>query len=367
MIKTIYKKDIPEFLNTQEFWNGPFLSITKHRLQAHYTNPSCDDDDIVLLLAYLEDEIVGYMGVFMDYITINNTTQKIGWLSTWWVHPKTKGTGIGRSILAKMYDSLDGKIGISQFTPSAKRVYTKSGNFVDLKQNPGYKFVFRSNVGVVLPLMSKSFEKWRPFLNVADSIVNAFINRKIGLHSWWAKRKTKEISLEYVNGFDRELQDFVASKSDNHLSQKKPEFFAWLKANHWVQEAPVIARVPLEKYQFSMSAQHFNIYLIKVSKNNQTIGFIVLQRKNTLLKMLFAYYEKDHIAQISRIIRMHCYQLNIKEFVCYDPAINSEIKASKTILYKRKKLKESIISKAFGETNFDDYEFNYGDGDCSFA
>ena len=76
MIKKVFKKDITEYIQNTTFWNQSFLSITKHRLYSHYMNPNCDDDDIVLLLAYLDDEVVGYMGVFIDVIKIKGNKRK---------------------------------------------------------------------------------------------------------------------------------------------------------------------------------------------------------------------------------------------------------------------------------------------------
>jgi len=70
LIKKILKKNIPELLNDNKFWSNSFLSITKHRLYSHYLNPYLDDNDVVLLLALKNGEIVGYMGVFVDYINI---------------------------------------------------------------------------------------------------------------------------------------------------------------------------------------------------------------------------------------------------------------------------------------------------------
>jgi GNAT superfamily N-acetyltransferase len=106
---------------------------------------------LALLLGYTDGQLVGYMGVFTDKIILDGKPNKIGWLSTWWVHPKTKGSGIGREILNTMYESLNGQIGISQFTPSAKRVYDKSGYFYTLKESKGIKAVLRSNFGFCGP------------------------------------------------------------------------------------------------------------------------------------------------------------------------------------------------------------------------
>lgn len=144
-IKKIYKKDIVNLLSDASFWKHSFLSISKHRLYAHYKNPNLSDDNIVLLLYLLNKELVGYMSVFIDAISIDGLHKKRGWLSTWWVHPKTKGSGIGREILNTMYAKLPGQMGISQFTPSAKRVYDKSAYFTTFKGNISIKAVLRSN------------------------------------------------------------------------------------------------------------------------------------------------------------------------------------------------------------------------------
>lgn len=61
-IKKINKKDIPELLSDNQFWNHSFLPISKHRLYAHHKNPNLEDNDIVLILSYLNNELVGYMG-----------------------------------------------------------------------------------------------------------------------------------------------------------------------------------------------------------------------------------------------------------------------------------------------------------------
>ena len=50
-IKKILKKDVPKLLLDNTFWNFSFLTISKHRLLAHYKNPIIEENDIVLLLA----------------------------------------------------------------------------------------------------------------------------------------------------------------------------------------------------------------------------------------------------------------------------------------------------------------------------
>ncbi|TPN86151.1 GNAT family N-acetyltransferase [Aquimarina algicola] len=367
-IKQVLKKEIPDVLQNPEYWNGSFLPVSKHRLYAHYKNPTCDDDDVVLLLGYLNDELVGYMGVFIDKIKLDGHEQKIGWLSTWWVHPKTKGTGIGRKILNTMYGVQGGKIGISQFTPSAKRVYDKSGYFVTLKESKGIKGVLRSNLSFVIPIVLPKLSKFRGLLVKADHFFDVFVNVKISLQRFGVRKRVNSCQLEYLNILDPEAIDLIEKYGKSHISPKGAAFFEWLKAYHWVQDAPLLSNTQKDKYAFSMVDRSFSVYLIKVIKQNKPIGFIVLQKRHRTMKVLFAYYDQGQYSkELADIVKLHCIDQNIREVICYDPGICFQIQRSWLFLYKTKKNKQSIISKTFGKTNFDDVFMNFGDGDCSFA
>lgn len=366
-IKKIYKKDIPGLLRDDSFWNHGFLSVSKHRLLAHLRNPGSDDNDIVLLLAYLNQELVGYMGVFTDKIVLDGNEQKIGWLSTWWVHPKTKGSGIGREILDTMYAANDGKIGISQFTPSAKRVYDKSGYFYNLKENHGIKAVLRSNLAFVVPATFPKLKPLQSLFNGLDHFANFFINMRLEFQKIFVRKKLKNTSVEYLNAIDADTRRLIQKHSHNHISKKTDAFFEWLKAYYWVQDAPLLSLTKKSRYEFSMCDKGFNIYFIKILENDICKGFAVLQKRNHVCKILFAYFDQADAAVVSNVIKLQCTEQNVREIICYDEAITANFRRSFLFLYKTRKVKHSIISKAFNKENFDDIVMNFGDGDCSFA
>ena len=133
-----------------------------------------------------------------------------------------------------------------------------------------------------------------------------------------------------------------------------------------MQESPLEENTFHNNYEFSMGAKKFNIYMIKIIKKGKICGFLVLQRKNHLLKVLFSYHENSQ-QLIANIILMHVFRLKVKEILCYDKDINKVIISKQLHLYKRNKIKESIISKVFEETNYENYQLNLGDGDCCFA
>ncbi|HLA54881.1 MAG TPA: GNAT family N-acetyltransferase [Flavobacterium sp.] len=366
-IKKIYKKDIPGLLSNVEFWKNSFLAISRHRLHAHLKNPTSDDTDVVLLLAYLNQELVGYMGVYIDKIILDGAETKIGWLSTWWVHPKTKGSGIGREILNTMYEANNGKIGISQFTPSAKRVYDKSGYFATLKKSVGIKGILKSHTAYLIPQLYPKMNFLKPGFALLDFLINALVSVKLLFLEQVIKKRLQNIKVDYLTTPDAETIEIIKAHNSHHISEKSPDFFEWLKACHWVEEAPLLEFTDKSKYEFSMYDKSFAIYLVKVTENNRCIGFFVLQKRNVMVKLLFAYYDGKDSEKITDIIKLQCLAQNTREIICYDPKICAVLKKSHIFLYRRKKVKESIISKAFGKIDFEDVIVNFGDGDCSFA
>jgi len=367
-IKTVLKKDIPHLLNTEAIWNMEFLVSSKHRLIAHYHNPNLEDEDIVLQLGYLNNELLGYIGVFTDYINCKDASEKVGWLSTWWVHPKSKGSGLGRALLDKMYQDFEGKIGISQFTPSAKRVYDKSGYFNDFKLSEGFKFAIRSNLKNVLPLINPRLKKYN--FNGLDYIINIWFNFYHTFSKKNLRKKIpKDISVEYLSEIDSETSSFIKKNQENDIFRKSSDFFNWIKKYPWILPAPLHQFSKKEQYEFSMfSEEKFDYSFLKITQNNKIIGFTVLQQRDYSGKVLFSYFDKKNSKVISDIILLHFLNTKVRDFICYERLICDYLKTKKFLfIYKNRKVKHAIISKSFDLTEIEHLRFQYGDGDCAFA
>ena len=119
--------------------------------------------------------------------------------------------------------------------------------------------------------------------------------------------------------------------------------------------------------RFLFMTRKFNIYLMKIVQNQECIGFVVLQRRNYVCKILFSYCDEKHAEIAANCIKLQAIAQDLREIICYDEAINRHLKKSLIFLYKTKKLKQSIISKEFKKQDFNDTVVNFGDGDCSFA
>src|ERR1700733_1651304 len=101
VIKKIPLKDLVDFANQvdeQTPLDG-VLPITRQRARSQSQNPFASPDDVALLVAYRNDTCVGYLGVVPGAIQVspagvNGGCRKVFWLSTWYVSPKARDSGV---------------------------------------------------------------------------------------------------------------------------------------------------------------------------------------------------------------------------------------------------------------------------------
>ena len=84
-IKTFTIVDLKAALGSKKFWMTNVLPITKHRALSYCQNPRAGSNDPVLLVAYQDNQVIGYLGILPDKIFVNDTVYKLGWLTSWWV------------------------------------------------------------------------------------------------------------------------------------------------------------------------------------------------------------------------------------------------------------------------------------------
>jgi hypothetical protein len=120
-IKAFTVADLKTALLSEDFWLTKTLPITKHRALSHSHNPRADKDDPVLLVAYQDSQVIGYLGILPDKIFVNNAVYKFGWLTSWWVDPSCATTGVGAILLFKALNAYQQQLGVSGGSKEARK------------------------------------------------------------------------------------------------------------------------------------------------------------------------------------------------------------------------------------------------------
>lgn len=360
------KKDIPEMLNDARLWNQDFLATTKQRLNVHYNNPAMDDVDVVLIVAWYETNMIGYIGGFSDFVSSSSGYEKITWLHSWWMNPEYRFTKAGLMLFEKIYEACNGRIGISQFTPSAGRIYDKSGKFNVLTVMNGGKLIIRLQlIRFIKEHRKKTIKVLIPFGWIVEKLINssAIIIQKLAILIHPCPK------AEFLANLDSETEMFIKKHQPNPICNRDKLFFDFLYHNNVILQT-VTPSTTDDRYFFSHRAERFGFFFIKVPGKDKTIkAFMVLQMRDGVLKLLYAFYENDAIEDCVRIIAHHIHRLNSHTFILYDEKILKAFQQKRMLyLLFRKKEKEVLISKSFAPSElWNTSKFNYGDGDCCFA
>ena len=160
-IKQLNKKLLLEYINSTDFGKGNDIPISHHRALSQVKNPRLNEEDVVLLLAYDGDNLVGYLGILPDTIFLKKRDPiKVGWLSCLWVSQQARGKGISMDLVAKSFDLWNKNIVLTDFVPYVKKIYDKTEQFIEeAHSKKGIRLYLKSDLQTILPPKKTVFEK----------------------------------------------------------------------------------------------------------------------------------------------------------------------------------------------------------------
>jgi GNAT superfamily N-acetyltransferase len=105
------------------------MPISKHRALAWSNNPYADGEDYSLVVGWSEGQCVGYVGMFPGILRLHNRDEKIYWLSTWYVSPKFRRSGMAVKLLRRVFE-LGYDLCVTYFSGEVKKITEKMGRYM---------------------------------------------------------------------------------------------------------------------------------------------------------------------------------------------------------------------------------------------
>lgn len=361
-IKLLNKVRLANFISSEEYSSLENIPISKHRAVSHINNPKVADNDILLLLAYFDDKMVGYLGVMPEHLFFNNKKIKSGLLTSLWVNPKFRGNQIGLKLILKSHELYHKNILLADYVEHTIKIYNKTNNFKSPILKTGVRLYIKSDLQTILPPKKIFFKKIKNLLSIFDFVINLFIK-----FIYLFFRTKINSNIEYVSFIDEEINEFIKPKLVNEVFQRQKEELNWVIEYPWVLSSPKIDDFN-KRFYFSSIDNSFEYFSIKIkNKKNKITAFLILTKRNNTLKMPYCYYEKNSELEVVNVINEQLLKLKICTFTCFHKDISKLLLENKTIsLYKKKIVRKYLISKnlPFNETNFNIQD---GDGDCAFT
>lgn len=177
------RKSLLDYTQSKVYAEAEHVAISKHRASSQYHNPRCQDEDIIMIMAWDGSRLAGYVGVLPDDLFASDGNRiHVGWLSCLWVDSARRGHGIGMQMLVQILAAWKQKIILTEFTPAAGSLYEKSGMFRYLPPLEGYRFYYRSCLNRILTPKSAFLKRCAPVFRLIDFCLNAFLDLRFHGH-----------------------------------------------------------------------------------------------------------------------------------------------------------------------------------------
>lgn len=361
-IRTLNKAQLTAFVSDGAFEKLPFLPISRHRAASHIANPRAEDEDILLLLAYEDESLAGYLGVLPDRMFIGDKEERCGWLSCIYVDEAHRGKRIAQQMLEQCYEVWDNRILMTGYTAEAKRIYDRSGKFRALAEPTGIRVYMRADLSTLLPPKGELFRKNAEALKSLDAGINAVMDLRLP-----SATLPEGITLEHVKEVDDEIEAFILPRMENQLLKRGKAELNWMLEHPWVISAP--EDVLSKRYHFSSVDKVFAFYPIKVRNSDGKLkAFIILAQRNDSLKLPYCYHDGD-IATVWNAVRSEMLRLRSSTFTTFQPELSEHIRKTDRLSIHRKSIQGSyLVAKRFdaflGNSPF---ALQDGDADCAFT
>lgn len=348
------------------FESLPVVPISRIRAISHACNPRVKEEDVLLLAAFAGDEMTGYLGVLADDIyDAEGRPYHCGWLSCMWVNPELRGKGIARQLLAAAFESWGGNILVTEFTPEAKALYDRSGQFDNLCSSEGLRCYLRFNLHEVLPKKSHRYLAIEPMLKLADAIANLPADLRL---LFLKQTELSGITFEETDVIDQELSHLICTYHKTGFERRNAAELNWILHYPWLRESGPDEES--RKYHFSVVAKRFRNLCYKIKKNGELKGFLFLSVRDNHLKIPYAYFEEEFTVQVLQQIYALMRSFHLNMLTVYQPRLVSYLKTHQhPFLYLRTLNRNYIISKALS-AHFSDkgsLSIQDGDADCAFT
>ena len=364
-IKTYNSNQLNDLIHSEAFRNMPVIPISTHRAISHIHNPRAEPTDTLMIIAYENDEMVGYLGVLADRIyPLSGDPLKCGWLSCMWVNPVLRGKGIAKQLLATAFKTWNDHILVTEFTPEAKVLYDRSGNFDDFTDTYGLRCYRRVNLHEVLPKKNEKYKQYCGVLKMIDSMANIPVDIRLSLIG----KKTKSaISFVPTSQIDEQTNNYIISKQSNSFERRCADDINWVLQYPWLKAS--LPTGESKRYHFSSVADRFENICFKLIDKGLMSGYLHFTIRDNHLKLPYAYFEAAYLPDIIQHVYRIMDQFKLNMFTVFHPDIVEYLYSHDTpFIYKRSIPRHYIITKSLG-THFRnaDIDIQDGDADCVFT
>ena len=341
------KRDLKNLLADERFWIQPQLPITKRRVISQVSNPRSDDEDMILITAFNNGQLVAYIGILPDLLRSEwQAPVKFGWLTTWWADKESghRARAAAAVILFAAMKKYSNRIAISNFSADARRVIDATKRFQEFARFDLSYFI------MALPpswRVSSRLTRW----------VAAAKNRMI----FSRKLQGSGLNVRTIDSFNEVSESLIKTWAVADPLARDSLDWHWILQFPWVSASAEDEAIQ-ERYEFSVFAKDFRQIPMLVTRYSAIIAFLFLTLHDGRLCLKHAYYDPADIADVVTALQVAITDINPWLFVSADTTLNIALRRdSRFYLATRSKSSVAYAAKAFPLSVGSRPQFGIGD------
>lgn len=352
------------FIESPQYLQSEVVPISPQRAHAQAHNPRAAPDDIALILAYDEVNILrGYLGVLPDIVK----NQKIGWLSCIWVDNRVRGQGIAKGLVIAAEKAYANWLLLTEFTPAAHQLYVKLNLFADFARPEGLRSYLRADLQTILPNKKPFLRYFRPLLAAFDAVANAILSPFSYFKQRENEKQLQKIKISYHTYLPPHISQYIKAFDQNEHR------LSWIYNYPWLIAAP-LPDDKSEKYHFSSVEKSFACVMVELSEKNEagqdkTIAFFMLSHRKNLLKIPYLYLSPKAESAVLAFISQYMQKEKLSTFLCYQPALLAALKAQNFGFFSHKKQSRHYMAskELINFIRYNQIHWQDGAGDAAFT
>ncbi len=362
-IQYIKLGELEDFVRSPSFQQASVIPISTQRALAQARNPGAREEDVVLVLAYDSDQLMGYLGLLPDSLYTHGKPQPIAWMSCIWVSPAARGKGVAKRLLRAADKQWTSRLLATEFTGPARQLYDKMKLFDDLQSLNGMRAYLRPNLSFLLPKKHAFWRTSRFLLKGFDLVLTPF--NKLRMYAY--KRSIPpEYRWEKVEQLDAPTAAWLKTQQEAELFARDASSINWMLNHPWLANDEQAVK-DQSRYAFSVYAQHFSMPCMKLYHKKQLAGLIILALRDRHLKIPYLYVSEEHIRGLVALLEQYLLEQAVDMLTTYHPALCQYWQKRSPFYHKRPFIRQYLISQSLSRRVSQAFKIQDGDGDCAFT
>lgn len=363
-ITEITVAQLPDFVGSSDWQRLNPKPVTLLRAISQFHNPRANPNDIALIIATENNELIGLVGILPDLL--NGRPEKKAYSNTcWWVHPE-KGKQLAVPLFLKAFAACGQRMFMTDCTPHTIHILQKTNWFVCPSASQGMRGFLKFNLNELLPAKIPSLRKLAPILKLTDRVLNLLI---IPWKEFVRKRLTKNpFQAEIVDVLDQELCQFIEAHSQNEFTRRTGKEIEWILKFPWIKQKRNSPAESPVNYPFSYLVENFEQYLLRITESGKTTGLLLISVRDGHMKVPYAYFDEVNASQVITTINLQALMKNVTTLTIFNPALVQQAEKEANPFIFRKKIKRLIaVSKSLADEYQEFPVLQDGDGDVVFT